>query len=112
MKLRLTVLSVMLILKHFTTATNTQRSDQKHCLQKTRITIFVDFEEIPQILDLFVQEFSNIETIVQNILRDECYEAKLYYPLERKFIELSTDELHFHNSDWFFKTRRELKMAR
>ena len=70
-------------------------SRQTHGLKETRINIFVDLDD---------GEFTRFDTIdhriglqfltvvIKNILRDQCYEARLYSQLERNFVGLSNTE--------------------
>ena len=58
-------------------------STKEHCcLNKTRLTIFIDLKEIEQpSYGLFgVRSFYNLQYLiiaVQNVLRDPCYEARI-----------------------------------
>ena len=77
-------------------------SDQRYCLHKTRLTIFVNLHKYPgvplagmlgsQLVEVEERNyFFNLQyfiIVVENVLRDPCYEARLYYQLEREFLEL------------------------
>ena len=67
-----------------------------NCRHYTTLTIFVD-------LDRFHERYfedplgkdtglRHLITVIQNILRDPCFEGRLYNQLERRFIELDNDE--------------------
>ena len=77
-------------------------SDQRYCLHKTRLTIFLNLHKytVPlagmlesQLVEVEERNyFFNLQyfiIVVENVLRDPCYEARLYYQLEKRFLELS-----------------------
>ena len=70
---------------------------EHYCLHKTRLTIFIDLKEMGKPFyggrryygaNGHFHDLQNLIITVENVLRDPCYEARLYYQLEKRFLKL------------------------
>ena len=69
-----------------------------YCLQKTRLTIFIDSPRIGEALKrLYSQSYRYLVLVIKSVLRDPCYQGRLYDQLDRKFIEITNNGENFQS---------------
>ena len=73
-----------------TVLSDSNKNIQYYCLQKTQLTIFLDFDE--NNFNWYTIHVPHLVTLLNKILRDPCYKAVIYNRLERKFFELNDSE--------------------
>ena len=98
--------SITLILMQFSLVIEGRDSRAIHCLQKTRLTIFIDSREVITGMAYGIGFYGSsfLISVIRTVLRDPCYEGRLYEQLDREFIEIkdienvqSNLEKVFHN---------------
>ena len=106
-KILYTIINVIIFL-YYIDISKGREWNEPLCLQKTRLTIFIDSKEVVK-ASYFLKGLSYLVTVVKNVLRDPCYQGRLYNQGGQNFIEINDSDDVLYEFDNVFQGFRYIK---